>query len=118
MPAYVISHQRVPDPDADELARYREASGPIVTRYGGRFIARGGPIDVLTGGRAYDPTLGSGIRLIGLMSPVHHIQNTLGLPVDKCIQLGIEAVNALQMNARHLHRRNALCPDLSSNKAG
>ena len=34
---------------------------------------------VLTGGRAYDPTLGSGIRLIGLMSPVHHIQNTLGL---------------------------------------
>ena len=26
-----------------------------------------------------DPTLGSGIRLIGLMSPVHHIQNTLGL---------------------------------------
>ena len=49
MPAYVISHQRVPDPDADELARYREASGPIVTRYGGRFIARGGPIDVLEG---------------------------------------------------------------------
>ena len=42
---------------------------------------RGVPVSfhVLTGGRSYDPTLGSGIRLIGLMSPVHHIQNTLGL---------------------------------------
>lgn len=47
----------------------------------GALAERGVPVSfhVLTGGRAYDPTLGSGIRLIGLMSPVHHMQNTLGL---------------------------------------
>jgi uncharacterized protein (DUF1330 family) len=49
MPAYVIARQRMPDPDVDELRRYREGSGPLVTRFGGRFIVRGGPIDVLEG---------------------------------------------------------------------
>jgi len=47
------------------------------------FAERNIPVSfhVLTGGRSYDPTLGSGIRLIGLMSPVHHMQNTLGLMI-------------------------------------
>ena len=36
---------------------------------------------VLTGGGGGDPTLGSGIRLIGLMSPIHHIQATLALMI-------------------------------------
>jgi uncharacterized protein (DUF1330 family) len=54
MPAYVIVQQRIPDPDADELRRYREGSGPLVDRFGGRFIVRGGPIDVLEGEAAAD----------------------------------------------------------------
>ena len=49
MPAYVLARQRIPDPDADALRRYREASGPLVERFGGRFIVRGGPIDTLEG---------------------------------------------------------------------
>ena len=32
---------------------------------------------VLTGGSGADPTLGSGIRVAALMSPVHHMQSTL-----------------------------------------
>jgi predicted TIM-barrel fold metal-dependent hydrolase len=45
------------------------------------FSARNAPVSfhVLTGGSQGDPTLGSGIPVIGLMSPIHHMQSTLGL---------------------------------------
>jgi len=45
------------------------------------FASRRSPVSfhVLTGGSQGDPTLGSGIRVIGLMSPIHHMQSTLGL---------------------------------------
>ena len=35
--------------DAAKAARYRELSGPSVERHGGRFLARGGVLDVLEG---------------------------------------------------------------------
>src|SRR5215218_422299 len=54
MPAYVLARQRVPDPDADALRRYREASGALVERFGGRFLVRGGPIDTLEGDAGAD----------------------------------------------------------------
>jgi uncharacterized protein (DUF1330 family) len=54
MPAYVISRQRIPDPGAEAIRRYREASGPLLERYGGRFIVRGGPIDALEGDAGAD----------------------------------------------------------------
>ncbi len=34
---------------------------------------------VLTGGGSGDPTLGSGIPIVGIMSPIHHVQATLGV---------------------------------------
>ena len=54
MPAYVLARQRVPDPDADALRQYREASGPLLERFGGRFLVRGGPIDTLEGDAGAD----------------------------------------------------------------
>jgi predicted TIM-barrel fold metal-dependent hydrolase len=45
------------------------------------FASRKSPVSfhVLTGGQQGDPTLGSGISVIALMSPIHHMQATLGL---------------------------------------
>jgi uncharacterized protein (DUF1330 family) len=54
MPAYVLALQRVPDPDADALRRYREGSGALLQRFGGRFLVRGGPIDTLEGDAGAD----------------------------------------------------------------
>jgi uncharacterized protein (DUF1330 family) len=47
MAAYAVIDVYVTDEDA--AARYRELSGPSVMRHGGRFLARGGVIDVLEG---------------------------------------------------------------------
>ena len=54
MPAYVLARQRIPDPDADALRRYREASPALVERFGGRFLVRGGSIDTLEGDAGAD----------------------------------------------------------------
>ncbi len=45
------------------------------------FEERGWPVSfhVLTGGGGGDPTLGSGIPLVGIMSPIHHMHATLGV---------------------------------------
>ena len=48
MPAYVIANVTVKDPVRYE--DYRRLVGPTLQKYGGRFIARGGAIEVLEGG--------------------------------------------------------------------
>ncbi len=48
MAAYAVIDVYVTDEET--AARYRELSSPSVARHGGRFLARGGAIDVLEGG--------------------------------------------------------------------
>jgi uncharacterized protein (DUF1330 family) len=48
MAAYVIGEVDVMDPAAYE--DYRKQVGAVVTKYGGRFIARGGKVEALEGG--------------------------------------------------------------------
>jgi uncharacterized protein (DUF1330 family) len=47
MPAYVIVETNVHDPEQYE--RYKEAAPPAVAAAGGRFVVRGGELDVLEG---------------------------------------------------------------------
>lgn len=47
MAAYVIVDVNVTD--SDEYAHYRPLSGASVEQYGGRFVARGGAVNVLEG---------------------------------------------------------------------
>jgi uncharacterized protein (DUF1330 family) len=47
MPAYAVFD--VHATDAERAARYRELSGPSVEKHGGRFIIRGGALDVVEG---------------------------------------------------------------------
>ena len=47
MTAYVLVD--VASTDATKAARYRELSGASVEHHGGRFLARGGTLDVLEG---------------------------------------------------------------------
>lgn len=47
MPAYLISQIEVHDPEGYE--EYRKLVGASLAKYGGKFIARGGRIDVLEG---------------------------------------------------------------------
>ena len=48
MAAYVIGEVDVMDPAAYE--DYRKQVGAVITKYGGRFIARGGKVETLEGG--------------------------------------------------------------------
>ena len=47
MTAYLIANVDVKDVDA--YAPYRDRARPIVEKYGGRYIVRGGEVDVLEG---------------------------------------------------------------------
>ena len=47
MPAYWIARARINDPDA--YKRYADLAGDIVAQYGGRFLARGGPFQIMEG---------------------------------------------------------------------
>ena len=47
MPAYVINDMEVTDPDL--LEEYKKLSPATVQQFGGRFLARGGELDVLEG---------------------------------------------------------------------
>ena len=47
MPAYVISQLEARDPSA--LARYRELAAASIARHGGRYLVRGGRIEVAEG---------------------------------------------------------------------
>jgi uncharacterized protein (DUF1330 family) len=48
MPAYVIVNTRVSDPV--KIQHYRDLAQQSVHQYGGRYLVRGGPLDVLEGG--------------------------------------------------------------------
>lgn len=47
MPAFVINDMEVTDPDS--FQRYAQLSPATVAQYGGRFLARGGRIELLEG---------------------------------------------------------------------
>jgi uncharacterized protein (DUF1330 family) len=47
MPAYIVAMISVTDPD--QYRHYAELAGPATARYGGRFLVRGGPTEVLEG---------------------------------------------------------------------
>ena len=47
MPAYLISNIEITDPAAYE--EYRKLVGPVLRKFGGKFLARGGKIDSLEG---------------------------------------------------------------------
>ena len=47
MPAYLINDMEVTDPDL--LEEYKKLSPATIQQYGGRFLARGGELDVLEG---------------------------------------------------------------------
>jgi len=47
MTAYLIAHVKVTDPAAFES--YRMAAPAIIEKYGGRYLVRGGAVDVLEG---------------------------------------------------------------------
>lgn len=47
MAAYVIAHLDVTDPEGFQA--YRAAVSPLVERFGGRYLVRGGDIEVLEG---------------------------------------------------------------------
>ena len=51
--------------DADRYAVYREAVTPVIARYGGRFLVRGGEVEAVRGG-VQRPTAGRNrVRLQG-----------------------------------------------------
>ena len=47
MAVYAVVNDRVTDPD--RFAHYREQVPPTIARYGGRYLARGGKVEVLEG---------------------------------------------------------------------
>jgi uncharacterized protein (DUF1330 family) len=53
MAFYVIAHARNAT-DADKLAEYRRINTAVVERHGGRFLIRGGAIEVIEGGFGSD----------------------------------------------------------------
>ena len=49
MSAYVISEVRFLDKDL--VAQYRPLAASAIEKYGGRYIVRGGPVELIEGGR-------------------------------------------------------------------
>lgn len=47
MPAYIIVNIEVTDPEGFE--RYRDAVPPLIAKHGGRYLVRGGKLDVREG---------------------------------------------------------------------
>lgn len=47
MPGYLVAQLKVHD--REMFARYRNAVAPLVDRFGGRYLVRGGQLDVLEG---------------------------------------------------------------------
>ena len=47
MPGYLVAQLKVHD--REMFARYRDAVAPLVGRFGGRYLVRGGKLDVLEG---------------------------------------------------------------------
>jgi uncharacterized protein (DUF1330 family) len=55
MTAYVIANIRVSDPDG--MKHYSQLATPIVARFGGRYLARGGAVTTLEGTPGYQRTV-------------------------------------------------------------
>ena len=53
MPAYLIADETIVDPDRFE--DYKREVLPLIARYGGRFLSRGGAHEVLEPGRGWAP---------------------------------------------------------------
>ena len=51
MTAYVITQVDVHDPETFE--KYRQLAGPVLAKFGGEFLVRGGTMEVLEGTWAY-----------------------------------------------------------------
>jgi uncharacterized protein (DUF1330 family) len=51
MAVYAVVNIRITDPD--RYAEYREQAPPTIARYGGKYLARGGRVEVLEG--EWDP---------------------------------------------------------------
>lgn len=47
MPAYLIVKTTIHD--SEKIKKYLEGAPPIIAKYGGRYIVRGGPLEVLEG---------------------------------------------------------------------
>jgi uncharacterized protein (DUF1330 family) len=47
MAVYAVVNIRITDPD--RYAKYREQAPPTIARYGGKYLARGGKVEVLEG---------------------------------------------------------------------
>lgn len=52
MPAYVVSMMSIHDPET--YKKYTDKTPPIVKRYGGKFMARGGEVTTLEGEKYMD----------------------------------------------------------------
>ena len=55
MPAYLITDETITDPKVFE--EYKRAVLPLITKYGGRFLSRGGELEVLETGKEWSPGL-------------------------------------------------------------
>lgn len=53
MPAYLIADETITDPEVFE--DYKRAVLPLIERHGGRFLSRGGALEVLEAGRDWSP---------------------------------------------------------------
>ncbi|MCE5972260.1 DUF1330 domain-containing protein [Sinirhodobacter sp. WL0062] len=53
MPAYLIADETITDPDTFE--EYKRAVLPLIEQFGGRFLSRGGELDVLEMGAGWVP---------------------------------------------------------------
>ncbi|WP_263333927.1 DUF1330 domain-containing protein [Albidovulum salinarum] len=53
MPAYLIADETITDPAVFE--EYKRAVLPLISKYGGRFLSRGGDLEVLEAGRDWTP---------------------------------------------------------------
>jgi len=53
VPAYLIADEMIKDPETFE--KYKHAVVPLISRFGGRFLSRGGELEVLEAGRDWRP---------------------------------------------------------------
>lgn len=53
MPAFLIADEIITDPQVFD--DYKQAVLPLITKYGGRFLSRGGEMEVLEAGRDWSP---------------------------------------------------------------
>ncbi|WP_428686630.1 DUF1330 domain-containing protein [Roseibium sp.] len=53
MPAYLIADETITDPQIFD--DYKRAVLPLIAKYGGRFLSRGGELAVLESGKEWEP---------------------------------------------------------------